>query len=500
MKKTILALILVVLMVMPLLVSCGDDKKPGNNSSSTETTTGSNVDPEVAEIDEYVSDLASNANFSGSTFAYIGKGVTLNVPEVEEESGNLLSDAVYYRQREIEELFGVDWENVKTEDGEDTQNKVIMDYMASMGAYDLVHGAMHTVGQPLMFNGAITDINELSTIDLSRDWWVSSLNDTYAINGELYFLTGPIVVENFYDAACVMFNKDVADNYDIPDLYEIVESGEWTIDKMVEIANMIPANSTGDGTYRYGMYNHRDVGLDIMFASGMQLTYFDENGTPYIANTLSTELSDFADKMSKIFGDDSITCIARVKGNSAEEASTKYGVTELNEMFINGNVLFWFESTEAVMSLREKEVEFGILPTPKGDASMEYTTFSANGTAVYIPKMAKDIEKVDVITEAMGALSQKHVQPAFYDKVLKGRSTYDSESRGMIDIIFSTKVYDLIDLYGGGDMNSKGAYINLINRAIVNDSSTLASGYRGTARSTSAMLTNLLRSLAREDK
>lgn len=496
MKKTVLSLVLALLMVLPMLASCSS----GNSGTQTsDSTTAPQIDPATQAIDDYVAGIAENVNFSGETFTYIGRQSD-NFPVEYEETGNLLSDAVYKRQRELEDIFGIKWEDVVTEHGDDTQQKVIQDVLSSMGAYDLAHGAVLTVGQPLMVNRSIMNVNDFTILDLGQEWWIGSLEETFSINEKLYLLTGTIVAEHYSDAGCVLFNKMVADDFELPDIYELVNNGTWTVDKMFEVASVVPANTSGSGVYRYGFTDHRSVGFDFLFANGMSITSFDDNGTPSIPGSLPVELSNFADKMSVVLGDETIVCTGRVTNAGGEDVSEKYGVEELTDLFVDGEVLFWFDGTSVVTSLREKDVEFGIVPYPKGEESMEYRTYaqSGMGSAVYVPKTVKDVSKVDAIVEAMAALSQKHVKPAFYDKMLKGRSTYDTDSREMIDIIFSTKTYDLVDIFSGGDMNTRGDYINLIDRAIKHDSSSIASNYMSTAKLTSIKIRRLVSDIAKD--
>ena len=104
---------------------------------------------------------------------------------------------------------------------------------------------------------------------------------------------------------------------------------------------------------------------------------------------------------------------------------------------------------------------------------------------------------VDTIVEAMAALSQKYLKPAFYDKMLKGRSVYDSESREMIDIVFNTKVYDLIDIFSDGDMNQWGEFMTLLDNSIKNESSGLASGYASLAKLTNMKMINKAKKLGK---
>ena len=499
MKRSLLALLMALVMVLPLFTSCGE--KNGNKNNVGTSTSGSTdavtEDPDAADnakIDSYVKNLASGVDYNGQTFTYIGKEDD-NFPTEEDVTGELLSDAVYSRQSSLEEIFGIDWQNVITENGDETHAKVNQEVQAGGSSYDLVYGSMLTVGQKLLNQNTIMDVSNFDKIDISQEWWVSSMSDTYYIKDMLFFLTGPIVTNHFGDTACVLFNKDVANNYNVTGLYDLVKNGEWTFDKMFEVAEAVPANTSGAGAYRYG----QPGGVQWIFADGMNITKFDDDGVPYVEKTLPVELSNLADKMSKVFGDDTLTCLARWYGSKQETVETKYGTKNLSDLFIDGNVLFWFDSTGGVSAFREDDVEFGVLPLPKGNTSLSYCSYADpwRGGAVYIPKTVRDTEMVDTIVEAMAALSQKYLKPAFYDKMLKGRSVYDSESREMIDIVFNTKVYDLIDIFSDGDMNQWGEFMTLLDNSIKNESSGLASGYASLAKLTNMKMINKAKKLGK---
>ncbi len=497
MKKRILALVLVLLLIVPMLAACGDDGSKKSDGGKTETKkTVETVDPEISELDNYVDEIAASHNYEGVTFSYIGR-TDDNFPTEEEITGSLISDAVYSRQRELEEKFGLDWENIITEDGDHTQDDVIQNVMAGQNAYDLVYGNMITVGQRLVVGNVVMDVSDFETLDLSKEWWVQSLDSTFRICNKLYFLTGPIIVNYYVDTSCMLFNKQTAENYNIPNLYELVTNKEWTTDKMFEVASVIPTNETGSGAYRY----MTPGGVEWMFTNGMTILQFDEDNKPYVEHQLSVELSALADKMSAVFGNDTQTVHLKYQHGVNEEAEEKYGVADLSTLFEKGEVLFDFDSTGGISYYRENGVEFGILPLPMGDSSVgEYHSYanSWTGGAIYIPKTVKDVEMVDVVVEAMGALSQKYIKPAYYDKLLKGRSTYDVESRGMIDIIFSSKIYDVIDIFSGGDMNQWGDFMRLLDNSIAVDSSSLASAYAVTAKLTNRNIDNIVKRLEKE--
>ena len=487
MKKSI-AIILAVFTVISLLVSCA---KSGGRSGSKEKT---DTDDEYTT---YVKELARDVNFDGMTFTLIGRSGG-NFPIKDEETGDIGSDAVYHRQRDLEDIFGISWEPVITEIGPDTADQVINEVMAGGDSYDLSNGSTQTVGQPLLNAGVIMNVSNLEHVDMSREWWIEAMQTDYAIKGQTFFLTGPIVVNNYCDTTCMLFNKTVTELYGIDDaeLYQTVRDGDWTLDKMFEVASAVPENPSGNGVWRYD----EPPGFDFIFTSGYRITKFNDEGEPYVEDKLPVEFSNLSDKLCPVFSDDGQTIHLKYKKN--EEAGNKYGVEDLRTLFIDNRALFRFGTTEGALEMRKEDVVFGILPYPKRDSSQkEYCSYARMGqdSAVYVPRTVKSLELTDVITEAMGALIQKYIKEAYYEKLLKGQSIFDAESSEMLDLIFSTKVYDLIAFYSGADFNQWGDFLDTLNDSIRFDNSNLASGYAGSARLTNIYAQQLVKAVDKID-
>lgn len=70
-----------------------------------------------------------------------------------------------------------------------------------------------------------------------------------------------------------------------------------------------------------------------------------------------------------------------------------------------------------------------------------------------IPKSATDTIRTGWILEALAAESRYTVIPAYYDIVFKDKYSRNEESVDMLDIIFSSLVYDLGELYQFGGFN-----------------------------------------------
>ncbi len=303
---------------------------------------------------------------------------------------------------------------------------------------------------------------------------------------------------NYCDASCVLFNKKVTSMFGIDDasLYQCVRDGKWTLDKMFEVASVIPENVSGTGTWRYS----EPLGFTYIMTSGMRITQFDEDGNPYVEKSLPIGVSNLADKLCPVLSDDTQT--AAIKYTKNESVEDKYGVESLTDLFVDNRVLFKFGYTGNAIDLRQADVQFGILPVPKeSDSQKDYCSYARMGweASVYIPRSVQSVDFSDVITEAIAALSDKYVKPAYYDKLLKAQSVFDMESRDMIDIIFKTKVYDLVPLYSGGNFNTMGSFLQALEDGFNIDNSQLASSYASNAKVVNIYAKQLAKAVSKID-
>ncbi len=485
MAKKYIIKILPVLLAVLILASCLQTpevpEQTAEHTGAPETAAPSE-DGEFSEIDDYVRHLAEGSDFEGRSFVYLdGEGP---LEGEEEETGNTVNDALYYRMREIEEIFGINFINEILYPGSNLQwvgdEVIINDVMAGGDSFNMFHGSMISTIKTIVMRQCAYDINKMDMIDLTNEWWAPDQYDYFSISDSIYFAAGPIVTSYYLDAFCLMFSKTVAGNYGIDPkaLYDAAAAGTWTYDMMIGTASAIPDNQTGNGTYGIG----DPKGLAILYSSGMTLLRFNEDCEPYVEPDLPRELSDLADRVSSYMGDETKTAVIFNANNERyDRIEDKFGYDNFNEMFDDDRILFMYGDTGDASALREYDVEFGILPIPKyySDQDRYYSLANDWGSRVVIfPKSISDPEFTGTIAEATAALSLKYIRPAVYEKVLKGRSVYDFESRDMIDIIMASKVYDMIHIFADGDINTYGPFVRTVDESIDEDSSDLASGYR----------------------
>ena len=66
-----------------------------------------------------------------------------------------------------------------------------------------------------------------------------------------------------------------------------------------------------------------------------------------------------------------------------------------------------------------------------------------------------NVEQIGTVISALSEESRKYVTPAYYDVQLKYRDTRDNESGEMLDLIFSTRTFDVGAAYNWGSILSQ---------------------------------------------
>ena len=472
MVKKLVCLVLCGIMLIGALASCGDNgtaqtaaKVPGGTPSSDDITTTLSAE-ELRDIRERIDTLKEAApnGFDGAAFNVVGVEDAAFFPTEEEIIGDKESDAIYKRNMAVNDDFNVKITAVKCEDPHVVTDNVKNDVTAGTNQYHLVNGGVVSNGQDLFNNQYINPVDVYPDINLDGRWWQNSLEEYYAIGNRVFFLAGDLSPSYFNTPFCVLFSKQLMEDYDINvNLYDLVKNKEWTVDKMFDLAQAIPG---GGDVYRYG--NHAtSAGVALYFGAGNVMTTFDGEHMPVFVESFSNEAYDLATKISAQTGDPSYSFnLAFDDIRSAYEKADE----ECHRLFANDKILFMVDTGGGISDLRKLDTNgFGILPIPMGSADQkDYISYSVSGfSAVFLPRNNQDTKMMGVVVEAMGAYGYQYIRPAFYDQRLKSKSSYDMESKEMLDIIYSTEIYDLYDLYGGGSYDTgNGEAHKLIDEAM----------------------------------
>jgi hypothetical protein len=245
-----------------------------------------------------------------------------------------------------------------------------------------------------------------------------------------------------------MFNKDLAKDKGLEDLYALVNAGKWTFDAFAESARKVSEDLNGDDTMdsrdRYGLVLWDDTILPMLAASDVRILTL-KDGVPEL--TLNNEVT--------------VDIIEKYVGLASESCSINFqhmaGGVSWQDMFTKGQALFLLEYFKALPYFRDTKLEYGLLPFPKyNEEQTDYLSgISVWHTSFYaLPEFASDAEYSGAVTESLAAHSETLVTPAYYEKTLVGRYVTDEDSGAMLDIIFDNRVFDLGLYYKTGGLNS----------------------------------------------
>lgn len=449
--KRISSLILCLALLFTTLVSlfsCGNNKQDSNNSggnndgtSSLNSNDAANTETaaEMSDSDARlaVSDDLPEKDYGGEKFniLYIDWSSYQLYQFAEAEIGEVMNDAIYYRQKHVEDRFNIQIEPIKINYGEITKN-VSKSVKAGSHEYDLALTHCNNELSGLMTAGYVMDWNKIPTVNFSKPWWNKDAIDTLSILGKLYFATSDFIIP---EPNAVFFNKEMVKNYGLEDPYTLVRDGKWTIDKMTELAKAVPKDIDGDGEWtdkdQYGLVTQFDwYFLSVAPSCGMKCVVKNDEGR-FVINADVGKMQSILEKYNTLINDKTVTF------------TFAYGA--MGDQYISalplstGRVLFHFDPLPQAVRYRDSQVDYGILPFPKYDENQEkYTNLSWNGFMA-IPSTVPDLEKEGIIIEALAAESYKYCVPAFYDVLMNVKLTRDEDSVEMLNIIYAGCVYDL---------------------------------------------------------
>lgn len=181
-KNMIKTLSVILVLVLLLLAACGKaapDAKSETDSVQSGNSQAGTTDGGASEsVEETVSLMETygikEEDFGASNITII-TGEHCNYEYViEEETGDVVNDAVYARNRAVEELLNVKLGFVTSANwssGDPFYNLVRSDVMAGDSAYDIVNG-LNCWTTPLIFEGLFIRLDNIDTVDFSHPWWV----------------------------------------------------------------------------------------------------------------------------------------------------------------------------------------------------------------------------------------------------------------------------------------------------------------------------------------
>ena len=469
-KKTLICLLLALTLAA---ASCGDTSGGNETTADTPVTT----EPEVTTEAEILPAIPSDLRFNGKTIRVLESDEKLISGNNE---GEVVSEAVYYRSLAVEEQLGIKFEYTQIpyrEIATTLSNSV----NAGSDDFDLVFNpASYNVS--LVNSGYYMPISELPYIDLDKPWWNKDYIESVSLKAEkAAILFGDICYNSIERIVGVLFNKDllaeVKDMNDT-DMYQLVIDGKWTLDKYGEISKGVWRDVNGNGEHDkediYATTPRAYYAIDwLAYSAGLRFTERDKDGYP-VLNMNNERTIDLVDKLLALFvnNDDVLEYSLAENKEHTQKFADGGSLFLINRLYCCG----WDE-------LRMMKDDFGILPTPKLDETIDGYHSVVGDLVVWggVPVTATETEAISAAAELLAYEGRQRVTPVYYETALKIKYARDDMSSQMIDIITSGARTDFLfmnhlgnlgtifqDIYTNGENTFASLYASYENAALSN--------------------------------
>ena len=470
----ILSMLLVTVMLLGVVACGGKTDDPA--ASTTTAAAGGEGDATTTAATEATTENPYDENgylkSSLPELDFKGEEVTIlwwtdvEKPEfvVEEVTGDLINDAIYQRNMNVQEQLNVTfaWDSTKGQYnngvGAAYAQYVGNGYNAGDTTWDLMAAHSRTIALTAMY-GYCADLMELDYLDFSMPWWPTVMTETATIGDRMYFVTGDVSINSIHMMYCIFYNKDIMSEYKIQDPAELVKQGKWTMENLQAVTKNLYQDLNSNGSKEYNDFFgftslnwHYDA---IYYGAGLKQADPDEENLFKISDDYFSEkavnLSDYMGAWA--VSDDVLT------------DSSNYRTP-----FYNGTCFMVMTRHKDVADkVVESGFSYGIVPIPKYDEAQErHITVVGNPVSFYsIYANSKDKNRAAAVLECWASEAYRNTTPALFETTMKLKYSETSTESEMYDIIRAGIIFDIGRLFN----SDLGAMSDNWDNSVVNHSS-----------------------------
>lgn len=429
-----------VLMLALPLASCSGSKVPAGSSTtepadSSHTTRG-NYDDQGYELDR----LPENLDFDREKVSILyWSDVEMQEFEPDGKEGELVNDSIFARNSAVETRLNVVL-NWLPQPGSSVNNaynaftdRVQNDYLSDM-ALDLF--ATYSPGAGILASrGYNRNLLGVNYFDPDSPWWPESLVDTCTINDKLFYASGDISVNAIHLMYGTYYNADLIRARGMQDPVDLVKSGEWTMEKMFEMASgwYQDAGTGNAADNTYGLVTHQ-IHLDsFVIAAGMLMVSRDENNQWCLS-------PDFTS--SKLYD------LIRLAGTNIVSSDDGWCGEGYQTIFVEKRSLFVIDRIYLVYhKLLDVKFSYGVVPMAKySDTQEKYLTCVGHPFTLYCISSGISQERADIagaVMECLASEAYRKTTPAVFNQLYQTRYVDNPVFREMFDLIRNGIVFDI---------------------------------------------------------
>lgn len=433
--------IVLLLLMSIVLSSCASGATDNEDTTvSSDVTTQTVTGDRLSQLYREQEDSLPELDFEGEPIRFLtldSSYIKNDEIWVDELNSDPFNDSIYNRN-----MYVMDRLNCKIENdfatAAEIEKKLDIIINSDEDYYQVIgHEAAPSLN--LSLDGYFHDLNTLEEdyIDFDAPWWSRQFFDATSANDKVYVLAGSLSLSMIRSIHATYFNKRIADDEGVGDLYTVVSEGRWTIDYQSELVSgmfrEMNGNDIHDDDDFYGFCTPLYWSTDSYWSAfDIEILSRDKEGRfEFVLNEEKAY-----DGLNKILG------LCYGDGTYVEISESK----KPNAMFVSGNAFMLTQRLDCVETpdFRNMKDDYGILPMPKFNENQnEYYSMPFEIFQTYsIPKTVLQPEKATAVLEALCAETWRKVIPTYSEIALKGKYLSDPESRDMFDGIISNVKMD----------------------------------------------------------
>lgn len=469
--QPVLALLCAIVLLVGVLSACGGGgKKPVVTESGENTAAGSSAGTAEPDAFDYESGdrLDKSLDYGNDPFKIITWNTQLISDWIPEYSDNLsaVDEAIYKHLVNVEDRLNLDI-SIQEIAGRYAQMESFIETLDSYKMAGLMpdlvcqYSLSASIG---MLRGLYDDLLQPNHIDYDAPWWNKSLVEGNTVHESLYYITGDMTPTITYNMYLMMFNKELIERYHLESPYTMVDEGNWTLGRFMELIKDTALNPNASGTYNsadnvmYGL-DVRKLSVDA-FQTGFGISAVAKQNT----NDNWTLSKDYTGtRMTDI-----VDTVRAMVFNNPDVFYDKDGTYDLVPFTDNHAIFLTATPYDVERAIRDHGMEVGVAPIPKYDAQQEGygTRLGVTVSLFSVPAgLGDDYARSTAVVEALAIDGYRNLTPVVFEKTFCTRYANRPEDTEMFLLVRDSIVYDPGNFY-----NALSSFSALRN-CVYNDSS-----------------------------
>lgn len=394
-RKRLLSLLCAAALTLPALTGCGGPSEPSGESTPVSDTpisapeeSGSAPEDETPSAAEGNEIVPGQYDFGGRTFRIAAWWDISPKEGIDEQT-----DAYIQRIKDVEDAWNCTIEFVTVND---TDTTYVTSTLSGEPVADIVRVLSYNILPSYIEAGIVYPLSDLEAFDFSDYKWISAVTNYGTYDGKVYCMDIKSSMDNAVRFG-VFYNKTMFEQYDLPDLEELVSSGEWTWDKMLEIAKQVTTDTDGDGEDDVYPIEGEWYLYNLVASNGADIV--SRTDTAAVVSNLSdskvVEAMDFAARLN---------------------SEVLVGAGDADGDFRSGKaamaVLEWWHAAnfQTRDGIRQMEDKWGFVPFPKGPSADDYYAYGKEISPYVMLATTKNPEDVAVVFNAITDFAESDEQ------------------------------------------------------------------------------------------